>query len=99
MFCEALTLVLSTLERHSFLFVVLLSRTTFRINRVNKANGVQECCREYAQSKEMYASLCLCAFFFLQCVYSTHKSLFNAFPRSDLVRGNVVTHLICGPSA
>lgn len=28
-----------------------------------------------------------------------HKSLLNAFPRSDLVRGNVVTHLICGPSA
>lgn len=33
--------------------------------------------------------LCMCA----------HKSLVNAFPRSDLVRGNVVTHLIFGPSA
>lgn len=33
--------------------------------------------------------------FFAVCV---HKSLLNAFPRSDLVRGNVVTHLLCGPS-
>lgn len=25
-----------------------------------------------------------------------HKSLFNVFPRSEMVRGNVVTHLMCG---
>lgn len=50
-----------------------------------KTNNVQRVC---VHSFPQCACVCVC------CSYIT----FNAFPRSDPVRGNVVTHLICGPS-
>lgn len=47
--------------------------------------------------ESMHSSVFILVFFLLwMCV---HKSFLNSFPRNELVRGNVVTHIICVPSA
>lgn len=57
---------------------------------------VKDCIRVHVHIRQ-YCTVSILVFFLLWlCV---HKSRLNAFPRSELVAGNVVTHLICVPSA
>lgn len=48
--------------------------------------------------KHVFDTVLVYFLWFLAVRVCVHKSFLNAFPRSDLVGGNVVTHQICCPA-
>jgi len=85
-----------TLIHISCLFLCLLSllRLCYPLTECAKTISVEECIRVHAYISK-YATFHSCSFLLWMCV---HKSLLNAFPRSELLE-EMLWLIICVPSA